>query len=92
MKDNNGIIGSSCTNKERKERGNKIAKEIQKQLNMNGFFIKSDKDKNLFKKYLFLVFSGDMTIDEAISLISEIMIMREAKNQKMVDFYNDYIP
>ncbi|MEY8200316.1 MAG: hypothetical protein RPS47_13830 [Colwellia sp.] len=89
MKNNNGKIGN-CTNKKRKERGTKIAKEMQKQLNMSGFFIKSDKDKDLFKDYLFLVFCGDLTIDEAIALISDIMLMRESKIKKKVDFYNNF--
>jgi len=92
VKNNNGKIGNTCTNKERKDRGTKIAKEVVKRLNTEGIFIKSDSDKELLRSYLFLVFSGDMTIDEAIALISEIIVMREAKTQKIVNFYNDYIP
>ena len=92
MKDNNGKIGEASSNKKRKERGDKIAKEVIKELNSNGIRLMTRADKDLVIKYIFLVFSGDITIQEAIDLISEIMVLRDAKTKSKVERYNNFVP
>lgn len=86
----NGKI--SGTTEERKTQATKIAKDILKRLNFNGIRIQSSKDKEMLKKCLYLVFNGNMTIEEAIELIGEKIVLQKARLQKKIDIYNDFIP
>ncbi len=84
------IIKKDISNKERKKKGDEIAGMMVKQLKMEG--IKVNTESKLFQKYLGLILNGLMTVEEAVALINEKYVIRQASTNRKVDRVNSYIP